>query len=69
MQLQWAQSYQDTIPGVCVDNSREDDVLDGVEDDAAVRLGRGLAVQTSAWKKEMALVKRHGSLRLSLNTT
>ena len=43
-------SYQDTVPSFRIDHSREDDVLDGVEDDAAVRLGRGLTIQAGAWR-------------------
>ena len=52
MSIQTLHTYQDSVSSFCIDDAGEDDVLDGVEDDAAVRLGRGLAVQTSAWRTE-----------------
>ena len=43
-------TYQDSVSSFCIDDAGEDDVLDGVEDDAAVGLGGRLSVQTGAWK-------------------
>ena len=48
--IQTLHTYQDSVSSFCIDDAGEDDVLDGVEDDAAVGLGGRLSVQTGAWK-------------------
>ena len=42
MSIQTLHTYQDSVSSFCIDDAGEDDVLDGVEDDAAVRLGPAL---------------------------
>ena len=48
---------EDGLARVLVHDAGEDDVLDGVQDDRAIRLARGLAIQPGAFGEERCVKK------------